>query len=418
MELNTPIEQIPKVGRFYAKRLKKLKISTLEDLLHHYPFRYGDLGKRRKISELVVGEVASASGQVWQIKNIRTRYGKKLTLATVNDGTSSIEAVWFNQPFLTNVIKQGARIGLAGKVGAFSHKPTFINPDYEIFSGKTGKGLHTQGFVPVYPETSGISSKFLRTKVKELLPTVLSKIKEPLPAGSLKRNTIIPKSKAIWQIHFPTSSKQITTARKRLAFDELLIAHLRAFERKDAWQKKLRTIKLDVHQEKILSLISSLPFNLTPSQNSVLKEILAGLAYEKPMNRLLQGDVGSGKTVVAAIAAYNVFLNGYQSTLMAPTEILAEQHATTLKSILSALGVKIALRTARQKKNEPFDILVGTHALISRSTEFKDLAFVVIDEQHRFGVEQRALLREKGVVPHVLTMTATPIPRSLALTLY
>lgn len=419
MDLTTRIQQVPNIGNSYAIKLKKLGINTAEDLVNHYPFRYENFGAPYKISSINIGTTASAAGQVLQIRNIRTRYGKNLTFATVNDGTSSIEVVWFNQPFLTKSIKHGTRVGLAGKVDLFSHRKTFINPEYEILNGK-GRTItiHTQGLVPVYPETSGVASKWLRTKIKFILPIVLPKIVESLPPESLKRNRLLPKSQAVWQIHFPKRADQIAPARKRLAFEEILITQLIALERKSTWQKKLKSIKLDTPQEEVMSIISNLPFHLTGSQNQVLKEILADLSKDKPMNRLLQGDVGSGKTVVAAIAAYVAFLNGYQSCLMAPTEILALQHFNTLRGILSPLGVKVSLRTASIKREKGFDILIGTHALITRHVQFKNLAFVVIDEQHRFGVEQRAKLRVKGADPHVLAMTATPIPRSLALTFY
>ena len=419
MGLQTPIEQVPNIGKFYAKRLHQLKITTIEDLVHHYPFRYENLGKPAQISEISLGGTNSATGEVWEIRNVRTRFGKNLTLATVNDGIASIEVVWFNQPFLTKVIKTGSKISLAGRVDLFSHRASFINPEYELIDSKTGgKSLHTQGLVPVYPETAGVSSKWLRSKIMTLLPSVLPKIEDPLPSDTLKSQSLIPKRQALWQIHFPTDENQIKEAGKRLSFEELFMSQLMALERKSAWEANQKGFKMNVQQEKTLSLIDSLPFSLTGAQRKVIREILNDISKGKPMNRLLQGDVGSGKTVVAAIAAYIVFLNGYQSALMAPTEILALQHFKTFNSVLKPLGVRISLRTSSTKKDEPFDILIGTHALLGRGAGFKKLAFVVIDEQHRFGVEQRAQLRHKGKTPHVLTMTATPIPRSLALTLY
>ena len=400
-------------------RLHRLKITTVEDLVHHYPFRYENLGKPAQISEISLGGLNSATGKVWAIRNVRTRFGKNLTLATVTDGSASIEVVWFNQPFLTKVIKTGSEISLAGRVDLFSHRASFINPEYELVDSKTGgKSLHTQGMVPVYPETAGVSSKWLRSKIMNLLPNVLPKIEDPLPSGTLKNHRLIPKRQALWQIHFPTNENQIEEAKKRLSFEELLISQLMALERKRAWEKNQKGLRINIPQEKTLSLIDSLPFSLTEAQRKVIKEILDDISKDKPMNRLLQGDVGSGKTVVAAVAAYIVFLNGYQSALMAPTEILALQHFKTLNSILKPLGVRVSLRTSSTKKDEPFDILIGTHALIARGAGFKKLAFAAIDEQHRFGVEQRARLRHKGQTPHILTMTATPIPRSLALTLY
>ena len=419
MGLQTPIEQVPNIGRSYAMRLHRLKITTIEDLVHHYPFRYENLGKPAQISEISLGGTNSVSGEVWEIRNVRTRFGKNLTFATVNDGSASIEVVWFNQPFLTKVIKTGSEISLAGRVDLFSHRTSFINPEYELIDSKTGgKSLHTRGLVPVYPETAGVSSKWLRSKIMNLLPNVLPKIEDPLPSGTLKSHSLVPKKQALWQIHFPTDENQVEEAKKRLSFEELLISQLMALGRKKAWEKNQKGLRMNIPQEKTLSLIDSLPFSLTEAQRKVIKEILDDISENKPMNRLLQGDVGSGKTVVAAIAAYIVFLNGYQSALMAPTEILAFQHFKTLNSVLKPLGVRVSLRTSSVKKDEPFDILIGTHALIAREAGFKKLALVVIDEQHRFGVEQRAKLRHKGKAPHVLAMTATPIPRSLALALY
>ncbi|MCH7541547.1 ATP-dependent DNA helicase RecG [Patescibacteria group bacterium] len=301
----------------------------------------------------------------------------------------------------------------------FSHRRTFINPEYELIDKKASKrSLHTQGLVPVYPETAGVSSKWLRTKLRNLLPDLLPRLEETLPKPLLKKHHLVTKRQALWQIHFPRNEAQISGSKKRLAFEELFVSQLIALVRRNAWEKNRKGFKLDVSQNKVLSLIASLPFSLTNSQNKVLREILGNISSNIPMNRLLQGDVGSGKTVVAAIGAYIAFLNGYQSAFMVPTEILAQQHFRTLSTVLNPLGVKVSLRTSSVKKVDPFDVLVGTHALITRDVHFKNLAFVVIDEQHRFGVEQRAKLRLKGRTPHVLTMTATPIPRSLALTLY
>ena len=418
MGLASSIEKLPNVGSFLSSRLKKLNISTISDLINHYPFRYENPGENKDIGKIYPGDFTSITGQIWQIKNIRTRFGKFLTLATVNDETASIEVVWFNQPFLTKTIKQGSKISLSGKIGLFSHKPSLINPEYELLTSPTQSPLHTQGLVPVYRETAGISSKWIRGKIKGVLSKELKNIEENLPTKTLKRNKIIGRKDALWQIHFPKTTKQISEARKRLAFDELLTIHLKTLETKREWGAKARGKPLQTNQEKILGLIANLPFTLTNSQKKVLKEILADSASNKPMNRLLQGDVGSGKTVVAAIVAFNTYLNGYQSAFMAPTEILVQQHLYTLKSILSPLGVRVQMRTSTHKKTEDFDVLVGTHALLTKGVEFKKLAFIVIDEQHRFGVRQRGILRSKGITPHVLTMTATPIPRSLALTLY
>jgi len=419
MDLSTPISKLPRVGPILIGKLKKLQINTVGDLLYHIPFRYENIGATKKIGSVGVGETVSIAGKVIESRNIRTRYGKFLTKAVINDGTASIEAVWFNQPFLTKIIKAGSAISLAGKVGVFSHRPTLVNPEYEIVGSEPKKTIHTEGLVPVYPETAGISSKWIRNKIREVISLTLPKMRETLPEPVLKRNNLIPLTQAIWKAHYPKNLKEAQSSRKRLAFDELLITQLRSLERKKLWNEKRKGIKLPTYQERIIQLISQLPFSLTDSQKRVLKDILGDFGSQKPMNRLLQGDVGTGKTIVSAIAAYVVHLNGYQSAFMAPTEILAIQHFKTIKEILEPLGVRVAIRTGSKKMtDENFNIIIGTHALLSKNIEFKKLAFVVIDEQHRFGVEQRAVLRNLGKTPHVLTMTATPIPRSLALTLY
>lgn len=418
MNLDTPIEEIPKIGFFHSSRLKKIKIFTLEDLITHYPFRYEDMGTAKKIKDLLLDSFAATIGQVLQIKNIRTRYGKQLTLATIYDGTGTIESVWFNQPFLTKTILLGSKVRLAGKIESFSQKQTFINPEYEMIQDAKKPGLHTEGLVPIYPETAGISSKWFRSRIKEWLPQVIQKTPETLPEETLKRSNFIEKRQALWQIHFPRSLKEVDEARLRLGFEELLLIQLKMMSTREKWEESLTAIKQKPDQEKTLQIISSLPFNLTSAQNKVAREIFADLDSTKPMNRILQGDVGSGKTVLAALAAYNVFLNGYQTALMAPTGILATQHYNTLRAILEPQGIKVGLKTANHKQKGHYDVLVGTHALISKGSEFEGLALVIIDEQHRFGVKQRAILRGKGKTPHVLTMTATPIPRSLALTLY
>jgi len=417
MELSTKIEEIPKVGRFASSRLSKLGIKTVGDLLYHFPFRYEEIGLPQKISDLKVGELASAKGTVIEVRNIVTRYRKFLTKILLNDGTGTIEAVWFNQPFLTKILKENQKISLAGKIDLFSSRLTFINPEYEILDYRK-KPLHTQGYIPIYPETSGLTSKWIRSRIAEVLPSVLPKVKEIFPNQTIKRNNLISAKRAISQIHQPATSKQIREARKRLAFEEILLSQLKSLEKRMFLQKNENAAELKTHQEQILSVISNLPFTLTTSQKKVLKEIISDLSRKRPMNRLLQGDVGSGKTVVAAIASYEVFLNGFKTTLMAPTEILAIQHFNTFRAILGPLGVKVGLHTATKKLKGEFDILIGTHALLFSTRDFEKIAFIVIDEQHRFGVEQRAILRNKILYPHVLTMTATPIPRSLALTFY
>lgn len=419
MNLETQVKELPSIGPILNRKLQKLKIHKLHDLIYHIPFRYEKVGETKKISDVSIGELVSIEGKVIESKNIKTRYGKILTSAQIEDSSGIINAVWFNQPFLTKNIQAGQYMSFSGKVDIFSHRLTLINPEYELLGRKFGKPIHTKGLVPIYPETSGISSKWLRKKIREVLPSLLPKIKETLPKEILLRNNLMTLPQALWSIHFPKDLLQAESARHRLAFDELLITQLKSLDRRKKWKEYGKGIKFLIPQEKVLKLLSNLPFTLTNAQKRSLKEILLDLQSEKPMNRLLQGDVGSGKTIVAAIASYVAFLNGFQTALMAPTEILAVQHFDTIKTILEPFGVKIGIRTSTKKTpKQNLDIIVGTHALISNHVKFHKLALVIIDEQHRFGVKQRSLLRKKGFTPHLLTMTATPIPRSLALTFY
>ncbi|MCL5411368.1 MAG: ATP-dependent DNA helicase RecG [Patescibacteria group bacterium] len=418
MEITTPVNRVPRVGPAYARRLEKLGIKTVEDLLYHFPFRYEDLTKVQSISEIQYGQLAVIKGSVWQIKSLRTRYGKFLTLATVNDGSGTIQAVWFNQPYITKNLKNGLRVVFAGKVDDFNHLPTLMSPEYEVVREDGRKGIHTERLVPVYPETAGISSKWLRSRLKPLLDIFSDRLIDFLPPEITRTKKLLDLSESIRQIHFPDNVDLARKARERLAFEELFLIQLNALRRKEEWKKSQGGKAFKVDEKMVSELLESLPFELTTAQDRCVKEILTDISRKEPMNRLLEGDVGSGKTIVAAIAMYVIYLNGFQSTMMAPTEILAQQHFKTVSSLLSSFGVKVGLQTGSKKWKEDFDILVGTHALLSSKVEFKNLGLIVIDEQHRFGVAQRADLRQKGQTPHILTMTATPIPRTMALTLY
>ncbi len=415
--LITPIVKLANIGPSYSNRLKNLNISTLEDLLYHFPARYEDLSKQSKLNSVAVGEKVSVEGVVWQIRNVRTKYGKQLTFATINDGTASIEIVWFNQPYIARIVKTGQTLGLAGKVNRFNNNISLINPEYEFISEAVMQ-IHTRGLVPIYPETRGVSSKWLRAKIKTLLENSKLEDYEFLANETLRKNKLEKWYVGMKNIHFPKNLDLAKKARERFAFEELLLTQLSALKRKRDWESSRKTKALSIDQEKIVELISNLPFELTTAQKKALREISKDLKNDKPMNRLLQGDVGSGKTVVAAIASYIAITNGLSVVLMAPTEILATQHFQTLKSLLRPYGIKVGIRTGSRKTNERANLVVGTHALISGKNFPKNLGLVIVDEQHRFGVEQRARLREKGVTSHFLTMSATPIPRTMALTLY
>ncbi len=402
----TPVTQVPLVGPAYARRLEKLGVRTVGDLLHHLPFRYDDYSVVSKIKDLQDGETVTVQGQVLEIKNLFTRRGFVLQKARVQDDTGTLDVLWFNQRFLTSTIKKGDQISLSGKVKGHQLE----SPDYEIIRGPT---IHTGRLVPVYPETAGLSSKWLRSRIANVLKLV--EITEFLP-----NTDMMGEEEAVKHVHFPESLAQAAKAKERLAFDELLTAQLTAKQRRKDWQERTvgNKFKIVEVKDKLGKMVKSLPFELTRSQKKVINEIYQDLARDTPMNRLLQGDVGSGKTVVAALAMLATNLNGLQSVLMAPTEILAHQHYQTLTKLLKPLKIGVGIATGATKDYSGFDVVVGTHALISKEINFKKLGLVVIDESHRFGVEQKALLTAKGVNPHVLTMTATPIPRTVALTLY
>ena len=413
------------VGPTFAKRLAKLEIRTVEDLIYHVPHRYLDVSMVSQIGQVQAGETVTVTGQVVAAKNIFTKRGKRIQEVTIRDGTGQLTAVWFNQPYLVTTFKKAGKISLAGTVDRFGAKLSMTTPEYEIITrnkkqetrNKLGS-IHTGRLVPIYPETYGVSSKWLRSRIAPILIDANVLIADWLPEPIRTREKLLPLPQALISIHFPDNETAIDTARKRLAFDELFLLQLASQKRKWLWQKVKLSHPLAVDQEKVSQLIAALPFNLTLAQNRVVKEILSDLGRSLPMNRLLQGDVGSGKTVVAAIAMYVAYLNNLKSALLAPTEILALQHAQTLNTILEPKGLTLSTQTgSRKDKLENANIFIGTHALLYRDIP-KELGLLVVDEQHRFGVEQRAKLLKASKTPHLLTMTATPIPRTIALTIY
>ena len=425
LTLDTSIENVFMIGPTYSRRLKKLNIFTANDLLHHYPSRHNDLSHITTINKIKPDEVITIQGRVVSCKNLYTKHGKKIQVAVIEDSTGSINAIWFNQVFIPQTLKPNLVINLSGKIGWFNRRLTLISPEYEIIKDKKSanadKPIHTARLVPIYPETAGVSSKWLRSKIIFLLKNLKLELKKDWLSEKIKtENNLINLSPALHQIHFPTNQLNFKKAHHRLAFDEMLLLQLEALIRKKQWQEKNLSHKLTINQEKVLNLISSLPFKLTSAQNKCIKQILVNLASDKPMNRLLQGDVGSGKTVIAAIAMYISFLNSYRSILMAPTEILANQHFATLKTVFANTGIKLSLITSSTKQNSiEADILIGTHALLFRKLKTKNTGLIIIDEQHRFGVRQRSkLINQTQTTPHLLTMTATPIPRTIALTAY
>lgn len=429
MDPKIPIEKLPGIGKYYFYKLKRLNIETLEDLLYHFPFRYDDFSKISPIDNLADGDIISIQGIILEIKNFRSRYGKFITRAIITDESGTIEVIWFNQPYLTNTLKEGTPISLSGKVRLNGRHYQLVAPQFEVLrsnqhlqpeaSGPLTQTLHTGRLVPVYPETEGLSSKWIRAKIAKYLPVYLENQKDYMPAEIIEKYHFTDFEDALFKIHFPKNNKDILKARKRLAFDELFLIQFLANIRRRQWQSKRKAYKMTVNKDSIQKFIKNLPFKLTSAQNRASGEILRDMQKRIPANRLLEGDVGSGKTVVAAIAAYVSHLNGFETVFAAPTEILAFQHHRTLGEIFKTFKIKVGIWTKSKKiKGE---ITCGTHALLSSFKTKEKVGLVVVDEQHRFGVAQRAKLflnQAEESSPHLLTMTATPIPRTLALTLY
>jgi ATP-dependent DNA helicase RecG len=435
--LKTNIRNLPGIYKRYANPLEKLGIIKLEDFLYHIPFRYDDFSIVSNISEVQAGEVVTIRGEVLEISNQYTRSRITIQKGKLSDDTGIINITWFNQPYLAKNIQKGNLISVSGKIEEKKGELVITSPEYEI--GDEGF-IHTGRLVPVYPETRGISSKWIRRQVYKILIESKSEVVDFLPEDIKTNNNLADLYASIYQIHFPNNLEGAGNARKRLEFDELFLTQAGANLRRFEWNKNLKSeiFKIQEFEKKIGELIQSLPFKLTGAQEKAKNEIFTDLSNNKPMNRLLEGDVGSGKTVVAALGMYLAYLNGFNSILMAPTEILAQQHYKTINNLLSGFGVKVELLTSSTKStknkelrlknidnhqslnsnHKSFNILIGTHALLFNKVNFENLGLLVIDEQQRFGVEQRSILRKKGKNPHVLTMTATPIPRTIALTLY
>ncbi|EKD95433.1 MAG: hypothetical protein ACD_24C00490G0007 [uncultured bacterium] len=422
IDLNKPVGVLPKIGPRYQYLLKRLEIHTLNDLIHHLPFRYEDFSNVKKIKDVLEEEVVTIEAVLDNIDNIYTKYGKKLTKAKVGDETGYLDVIWFNQHYIKTVMEPGENYNFSGKVGHFGKKLTLINPEFEIIKKNT---LNTKRLVPIYSETLGVSSKWLRTRINDVLSQVET-VEEFIPENLILNNNLMEIDKAIKTIHFPNNLEEANTARLRFEFEELFMEMLKTEIRKTEWNKKSASHEIKIKNDQIQSFISSLPFILTDAQNEALKEVFDDLQKPHPMNRLLEGDVGTGKTMVAIIAAYAVHLNSLKTVYMAPTEILAQQHFETFKKFLDPFNIKIrsVLGGMNASSDTDFDIAIGTHALLENKNGFEKVGFVIIDEQHRFGVEQRAQLvflshdTKNNLKPHLLSMTATPIPRTLALTLY
>ncbi|MBI2017873.1 ATP-dependent DNA helicase RecG [Candidatus Daviesbacteria bacterium] len=426
MELNTPLSKLAGTGPGLLYKLGRLNLNTVEDLIYHFPFRYDDFSQISTAKETQIGQVVTLQGEIWSIKNIYTRSRKILTQAIFNDGTSPINLTWFNQSWLTKQIATGDRLQISGKLTKYKSRLSIIVPKWEKLdinlrshssSGNTDqKGLHTGGLIPVYPETEGLSSKWVRTKIDQLLPQVENQLTDPMPG--FIRGEMLSLKDAIRKIHYPESWDDIEKSRERLGFDELFYISLATQKARMEWKKKPPIAPLDINKNDLNYFLKSLPFKLTSAQKKVIAEIIEDLKKGQPMNRLIQGEVGSGKTVVVAIIAYLIHLNKLRTLFMAPTEILAFQHFSTLSNLLEPFEIKVGIYTGSKKEAKDSEVIVGTHALLSEKLIAADVGLVVVDEQQRFGVEQRTILRAKAKPPHFLTTTATPIPRTVALTLY
>ncbi len=456
--LRTPLSRIVGIGPRFLIKFKKLNIETVGDLLYHFPSRYEDFSEVYQIADLEPGQQATVQGEVEEIDSHRTwRRQMTVVTATIRDASGSIKATWFNQPYIKNILKPGMLANFSGKVSVSDsdHELYLSHPTYERVGEEINHPTrHTGRLVPVYPETHGLTSKGIRFILQPILEH-LGDIPEWIPTNILERKDFPPLKEAIQNIHFPNTLEEALRAQERFAFEDLfLLQFANVIEKMRLAAQKAPQFKADI--EEVKSIITHLPFELTFSQKKSLWEIMKDIEKPYPMNRLLQGDVGSGKTVVAAIAALIAARNKYQTAFMAPTEVLARQHYETLKKLFSqnpeftippvalitAGGTKVfyeagletdlkkeAIRIAVRKGDIP--IVVGTHALIAEpkgkkktaSPLFKNLGLVIIDEQHRFGVDQRAqLLKTNGGkedrIPHFLSMSATPIPRTLMLTLF
>lgn len=417
MKLDDPVSILPRVGPKYVQKLKVLGITSIEDLLLHVPARHIDFRNKVQISDLKIAQDVTIAGQVVSIKNVYAKSGKVIQLATISDGENMIDAIWMRQPYLVRALPVGTFISLSGKLSFWGKKRAFLFPTFEKFTGET---IHTGRLVPVYPETNGLNSKWLRISLSHVLEN--TEIDDFLDESELMKLEFTGYRESFVKTHKPETIEDFEQGVKRLAFNELLLLQIQWAFKKLWWEENTNSQILKINDRDRNAFTTSLPFELTESQTKTISEILSDLGKETPMNRLLEGDVGSGKTVVAAAGAFASFKNSKKSVFMAPTQILANQHFDTLNQILSPFNARVSLVTSAKKTPEPGDVIVGTHALLYRENLVQDASFLVIDEQHRFGVSQRAKIAElaaKGSKnPHVLTMTATPIPRTIALTIY
>ena len=468
--LSADVTAVPGVGPSVATRLHSLGIRTVRDLLFYFPREHRDYSKLEKIANIPLGEVSTTLGMIWEVETKYTGSGRTRTIATISDETGKLRVSWFNQPYLQKQLHaaKSSYIVVTGVKQRFGNKIEFNVRSHEF--PEQGDLLHTGRLVPIYPLTEGLHAKTLRRFTKWVVDRYAAMIPEHLPASLRSAGKLIPLPEAVSQMHYPENEQALLAARRRLAFDELFLLQLGMQERRSRWQHEApqgNAFKADLAKflidasdlidaknagdetdsrsgdtdpaplgSTLWSTIATsrpfeatLPFRFTDAQRRVIGEIFGDLAQSRPMCRLLQGDVGSGKTAVAAATLLIAAINGYQGAIMAPTELLAEQHANSISTMLEPFGIHTVLLTGSLRtrertmgratiENGQAMVAIGTHALIQEDVNFQRLGLVIVDEQHRFGVEQRDALRQKGYHPHMLVMTATPIPRTLALTVY
>jgi ATP-dependent DNA helicase RecG len=429
--LDASVTVLDGIGPKNAENLERLGIRSLRDMLYHFPRRYDDYSQFLSIRQLKYGDEVTVIGTVRSMNTRSVSGGKaKIAEAVIDDETAALRVSWFNQPWMAKNLSEGDAVVLSGKVDQYLGRLTMNNPEWEPLEREQ---LHTKRIVPVYPLTADVGQRWLRGMMNKVVSYWAPRVDDPLPTSLIDSAQLMPLGQALTQMHFPDSWDDLGDAQQRLAYDELFLLQLAVLQQKRAWQG-LAATRFEPPQDWLEGQLGRLPYALTGAQRAALQDIQADLNSGRPMNRLLQGDVGSGKTVVAALGMAMVAQQGAQAAIMAPTSILAEQHYQSLIGLLAGDGGPISSEqirlmvgaTLEAEKTEIRDglasgqikMVVGTHTLIEDPVLFAELEMVVIDEQHRFGVQQRAALRAKGSNPHLLVMTATPIPRSLALTVY
>lgn len=425
--LKKSIQSVKGVGEARARHFNRLGIYNVEDMITHFPREYEDRGNLKSVAMLEDNEACAFEGVISSgVSESRPRRGLSIYKVVISDGTGSVTATWFNQQFIKNVFKVGEKYVFYGKIAKRNKRIEILNPVYEKSDG--GEMKNTCRIIPVYPSTEQLSQNIIRSIINNALEHVTGNLEEHIPQWIKNKHRLSELNYSIQNIHFPKSDEDFKNSRYRLVFDELFLLQLGLLSMKNALEESKNGISFKP-VESLKDFVGNLPFKLTNSQKRVFEEIERDMESEKVMNRLVQGDVGSGKTILAVLALFKAVKNGFQGTLMVPTEILAEQHFCSIKPLMEKCGITVALLTGSQLKKQrsevlegiesgKIDIVIGTHALIEDNVRFNRLGLVITDEQHRFGVKQRALLSRKGDNPDILVMTATPIPRTLALILY